>query len=208
MSKLNIDNPVFQIMGRIGDIAGLNLLWLVCCLPVVTAGASTTALFHAARRMLDGEESRVCRDFFRSFRRNFQQATALWLILLAAGALFAADVLISYRTPGGAGSLFRGAGWTLCLLWLAASGNAFALLARYEYTVRRVLVDAFRLALRRPLSAVVSTGMAALLPVIGWIDLNFAIYLLPLWVLTGGALYALALTAALLPVFRSMEEQP
>ena len=33
-----LDNPFYRLMGTIGDLVVLNVLWLVCCLPVVRAG--------------------------------------------------------------------------------------------------------------------------------------------------------------------------
>lgn len=206
MAKLKLDNPFFNAMGRIGDVVLLNVTWAVCCLPLVTVGASTTALLYTARRMAAGEECRVWRDFFRAFRRNWRQAALLWLVLAAAGVLFIADVVIAFQTPGAVGNLFRGTGLALCLLWLVIGGNAFALLARYEYTLGRVLGDACRLALHSPASAGITVVMAAWLPLLGLADLNAALYLLPLWLLAGGSLWALCLSAVLLPAFRKLEE--
>lgn len=77
MPKLNLDNPVFRIMSRLGDLFLLNLLWAVCCLPVITIGASTTALFYTARKMAAGEEYLLWQDFFHSFRLNLRQSTAV-----------------------------------------------------------------------------------------------------------------------------------
>lgn len=206
MANLKLDNPFFGAMGKLGDVVLLNVTWAVCCLPVVTAGASTTALLYTARRMAAGEPCRIWRDFFRAFRQNWRQATAVWLLLAAAGALFIADVAIAFRTPGAVGNLFRGTGLALCLMWLILAGNAFALLARYAYTVPRVLGDAFRLALRCPASAGITVLMAAWLPLLALADLNAALYLLPLWLLAGGSLWALCLCAVLLPTFRKLEE--
>ena len=42
-----MDNPLWEAMGRLFDIFVLNVLWLVCCLPVFTIGPSTTAVFYA-----------------------------------------------------------------------------------------------------------------------------------------------------------------
>lgn len=44
MKKLNIDNPFFEAMGRFGDVIIVNLLFLLCSLPVVTLGASSSAM--------------------------------------------------------------------------------------------------------------------------------------------------------------------
>lgn len=207
MPKLNLDNSFFRLMGRVGDVVLLNLLWALCCVPVVTAGASAAALLSVARRMAAGEPYRVWGDFFRAFRQNWRQATLLWLALAAAGALFAADVVIAYRLPGSRGSLLRGTGIGLCLAWLAAAGNAFALTARYEYAVAGALKDALYLAVRRPLSALASIGCAMWLPLLLRYDPNMGLYLLPVWLLAGGAVWAVLLSAALLPAFRKIEAE-
>lgn len=207
MAKWNVDNPVFQAMGRLGDIVLLNLAWVLCCLPVVTAGASTAALLDLARRLVSGEEFPVWRSFFRAFRQNWGQATRTWLILLAALVLFLADLIIAFQTPGALGGLFRGTGLALLVMWLAVSGNAFALLARYEYHPVRVIADAALLALKAPLTALVSAVLALWMPVLALYDLNTALYLLLPWSLTGGAVWALALSAALMPAFRRLEEK-
>lgn len=207
MAKWNVDNPVFQAMGRLGDIVVLNLAWALCCLPVVTAGASTAALLTVARRLVSGEECPVGRSFFRAFRQNWGQATRTWLILLAALALFAADLIIAFQTPGALGSIFRGTALALLGMWLAVSGNAFALLSRYEYHPARVIADAALLAVRHPLSALTSVALAVWMPLLALYDLNTALYLLLPWSLAGGAVWALALSAALLPAFRRLEEK-
>ena len=42
----NYDNPVWRFIGKLGDLVLLNLLWLICCIPVFTAGAATTAVYY------------------------------------------------------------------------------------------------------------------------------------------------------------------
>ena len=78
-----LDNPFYRLMGTIGDLVVLNVLWLVCCLPVVTAGAATAGLFSVAHKMAAGEEYRAAAGFFKAFRRDWRQATAVWLVSCA-----------------------------------------------------------------------------------------------------------------------------
>lgn len=207
MPKLKMDNALFRAMSRLGDLLLLNLLWVACSLPLVTAGAAATGLLYAARRMLACEDYNPRKDFLRAFQRNFRQATALWLLLAGAAALFVFDLYIAFHTPGALGNLLRGTGLVLCLLWLAAAGNAFALLARYEYTLCRLLADAFYLCASCPLSAAASLGSALWMPLLAWYDPALALYLLPAWLLAGAAVWGLLLSAALAPVFRRLEEQ-
>ena len=59
----------------------LNILWLVCCLPVFTIGASTTALYYSVIHSVKADDGYASHMFLRSFRRYFRQATILWLVL-------------------------------------------------------------------------------------------------------------------------------
>jgi uncharacterized membrane protein YesL len=87
-----------QIMMRFAWGCYLNLLWLVCSLPIVTIGASTTALYYVTLKIAENEEGDITQQFFRSFKANFKQATVLWLILLAVGiVLSVVGVRLVYR---------------------------------------------------------------------------------------------------------------
>ena len=81
----DLDNVVWRTIDKIGKIFLLNLLWLICSLPVFTIGASTTALIYTSMKLSDNE-GYWHQNFFSSFKENFKQATALFFIYLAAGA--------------------------------------------------------------------------------------------------------------------------
>ena len=87
----NYDNPVWRFIGKLGDLIILNILWIVCSIPVFTAGASTTAVYYVTLKLVRDEDDSTIRSFFRSFKSNFKQATAIWLILLAAGIVLGFD---------------------------------------------------------------------------------------------------------------------
>ena len=83
----NMDNKFFTVMGRVADLIMLNVVFLICCLPIVTIGASLTALHYVTLKMTRNEESYIIRSFFKSFKQNFKQSTLIW-ILMAAVAVF------------------------------------------------------------------------------------------------------------------------
>ena len=76
----------------------LGVLALICCLPVVTIGASLTALSYVALRVARNEEGYIIKDFFRSFRENLKIATIIWLILLLFITFFSLDIYIINHT--------------------------------------------------------------------------------------------------------------
>ena len=97
MRLFSYDSKFSQIMLKLCYGCYLNLLWMVCSLPVFTAGAATAALYDVTLRIAREEEPPLTTRFFRAFRENFRQATVLWLILLGVGALLGADAYILYH---------------------------------------------------------------------------------------------------------------
>ena len=97
MRLFSYDSKFSQIMLKLCYGCYLNLLWMVCSLPVFTAGAATAALYDVTLRIAREEDPPLTTRFFRAFRENFRQATILWLILLGVGALLGADAYILYH---------------------------------------------------------------------------------------------------------------
>lgn len=81
----NMDSPFFRCMSLIGDMMLLNLMWILCSIPLVTIGASTTALLYTGMKLAKGRDGYVIRNFWKSFRQNFLQSTVIWLIMAAVG---------------------------------------------------------------------------------------------------------------------------
>ena len=101
MRLFSYDSKFSQIMLKLCYGCYLNLLWIICSLPVFTAGAATAALYDVTLRLAREEEPPLTSRFFKAFRENFRQATILWLILLGVGALLGADGYILYRLSKG-----------------------------------------------------------------------------------------------------------
>lgn len=88
MSKLfSHDNPIINLLGRITDMMILNLLTLLLCVPVITAGAAITANYYSCLKIKRDEDSGILKMYFRSFKENFRQSTILFFIVLAILAI-------------------------------------------------------------------------------------------------------------------------
>lgn len=94
-----------EVYRQFGGFFLLSCLWYLCCLPVVTAGAATTALYYVTLKMARGQEGQLIPAFFHSFKQNLKQATALWVGYLAVGILLVLDLAICLQTS----SVFAGA---------------------------------------------------------------------------------------------------
>lgn len=76
----NLENCFLKFMTKIADLIILNFLWLFFSLPIITIGASTTALYYVTLKMADNTEGYIYKSFIKSFKNNFKQATIAWLI--------------------------------------------------------------------------------------------------------------------------------
>ena len=82
------DSEIMIFLGKVADFIVLNLLCLVCSLPIITIGAAFTARNYAAMKIVRREEPDAVKSYFKSFRENFKQITAVWSgCLLVIGIL-------------------------------------------------------------------------------------------------------------------------
>lgn len=138
----NLDSPLMQFLNKVADLMWLNVLTLICCIPIFTIGASLTAAHYAALKLKRNEEGYITREFFKSFKMNFKQATLIWLIALVFIIILACDFYIMGNSEGisywirvvimAAGVLL-----TFTLTWV------FAMQARFTNTIRSTIKNAF-----------------------------------------------------------------
>ncbi|MCM1241479.1 MAG: DUF624 domain-containing protein [Roseburia sp.] len=87
------------------DLIILNVLWILCCLPVFTAGAATTAAYYVSITSIRCGDGYVVKRFFESFKKNFRQITPIWLGILVSCLIFTADMLFWYRQDDSFGKI-------------------------------------------------------------------------------------------------------
>ena len=83
-----------NVLNKMADLMWLNILTLICCIPVITAGAALTSMHYVALKIVRNEESYITRSFFKSFKTNFRQATLIWLLLMLVAAILGGDYYI------------------------------------------------------------------------------------------------------------------
>ncbi len=126
------DSPFSQLLLKLCYSCYLNLLWFICCIPIVTIGASTTALYYTALKIVRDDNRSLTRIFFRSFRENFRQSTVLWLILLAVGLLLAGDGYIVYHLRASSTGAIAVL-WTLNLALVIAAAVAYTIVLIFVF---------------------------------------------------------------------------
>ena len=142
----DMDSPFMRVLNRVGDLMIMNFLMILCCIPVITAGAAFTAMHYVLLKIVRGEEGYLIKGFFKSFKQNFRQATTIWLLMLLVILVYVGDSLIfnysglTFPTP----LVF--AVVAVAVLLAMAAVYVFPLQARFENTVKNTLKNAMILA--------------------------------------------------------------
>lgn len=200
--------PFFRAMSSIGDCVGLSVLWLVCSLPIVTLGASTSAAFSVAGKLAAKEEHFVWKGFFSAFRRDFTIATRVWVPMALIAAVIAADYQIGLSNPGQLGGFLIAAAAAMGLVWLCAFGGCFALLGRFHYTkAAYAMKDGLILCLANPKAALVWLAALLVMPALRLFVPPLFYYLRLPWFFVGGGIAIVAFSYAIRPAFIKLEKK-
>ena len=144
----NMDNKFFTFMGRVADLIILNLLCMLCCIPIVTAGASTTAMFYVTLKMVRNEESYIVRGFFKSFKENLKQGIVIHLIMLVVGLLLYFDITVTRGVGSSTGKVLMCIFFAICLLYLMIYIYIYPLLSKFYNTIKKTFTNAFLMSIR------------------------------------------------------------
>lgn len=98
-----MENPLMSGLSKIINSIFLSLLWVLFCLPIVTIGAATTALYYTVNKTIQNERGYLWNQFWHAFKTNFKQATILWIIFAGIALVFYNDVQIIKLIEDGGG---------------------------------------------------------------------------------------------------------
>ncbi len=165
----NLDNPVWRFMGKLVDVFILTMLWFICCIPIVTIGPASTAVYYVTLKLVRDEESYTVRSFFKSFKENFKQGVAIGLIMTALGIFFAYDIY-AYFAMGTQvmtilGILFLG----IFLLYLFTLTYVYPLQAKFYNTVFHTLRNALFMSVKH----VFRSFLMVIIAVVVWVGVLF-----------------------------------
>ena len=134
MQIFSLDSPVMNFLSRIADLMILNLLFILCCLPIVTIGASTTALYSVTLKMAKNEESYIAKSFFQAFKDNFKFSTVSWLLGLLIAVIIVVDYNVSPQLSSPFSNILMFFITALTIFYLFEMLYLFPYIARFDNT--------------------------------------------------------------------------
>ena len=141
MFKYNTDNKVMIFLTKCADVLLATFFWLLGCIPVITAGTATCALYTVLWRVHAGKDVRVTREFFRAMKDNFKVSTAAWILSVIVGALIVGNVYACSLMEVSTGFFGLMKGSTICftVLYVIILSFLFPCIARYKVTVMQAI---------------------------------------------------------------------
>ena len=138
----NPDNPVMEFIAKIFDLVILNLIFIFSCVPIITIGASTSALSYVTLKMVRGEDPYIWRNFWKSFRQNFKQGTLVWIFSILIFIFFGMDFYIINSQNTSLFAVVRILLWIVCAVALSVFLYVFPVISHFVCTTKQALKNA------------------------------------------------------------------
>ena len=202
MNKLfDINSPYMIFLAKAADLVTLSFLWFVCCLPIITIGPASSALYYVTLKLARKEEVKVTACFFKGFKENFKQGIAYSFIFVILGVVLFVDYILTAGVAGTAGTVCSVCFFVLGVWMLCTMFYTYPLQAQFYNTVRQTLINAMFLATRK-IGVTVAVFVLNLIPVIvAFASLAVFVQLTPIWVLVAPGVTAFLCSKMLVKIF-------
>lgn len=203
MKLFNLESPLMRALARIGDLIILNFVWIICCIPIVTIGAATTAMYSCYLNR--STESSTLRRFFRSFKINFAQSTVLFVVEVVGLLVVYANIRFYLSYLSDVSIVLQIVFMIPSILILSIMGYIFPLQAHFDNTIKQTLKNAMLMCIANfPFSLLILC--INLIPIIIiLINVEFFLKISIIFILMGSTTIAFVNSFLLLRVFRHYE---
>ena len=203
MKIFDLDSPLMNVLNKMADLMWLNILTLIGCIPIITAGAAFTSMHYVALKIVRNEESYITRSFFKSFKTNFRQATLIWLMILLIAAVLGGDYYIITKSGIQFSSVLVVLIMAAAVLVICTTLYVFPVLAKFDNTIMGTIRNAFIMSILQLPKTLVMLVMAFFPLIIYLVSLR----LIPIIFLFGFSLPAYASAMLYNKFFQKLEDQ-
>lgn len=202
MNRLfTLDNPVSRFLERVFDLIYLNILCLVCCIPIITIGSSVTALYYCMIKIKRERDSYITKMFFQSFKTNLKQGILMTILFIGLAVFLLFDIHICNSFNLAYKEYIKVALYILLEIFAIVISYAFPILAQFDSTIRQNL----KISL---IMAIGNLGCTIFILVLN--ALPFVLYLFfteifwttfPIWITLGFSFIAMVNTQMFVKIF-------
>ena len=179
------DSKLMRFLGKVTDLIILNLIYLICCIPLFTIGAAQAGLYTATRAMRDDEDSELScyAAFFAGFKNGFRRITIANTIIFVVMGVMAWNLVLVY---------YLSVSMPTAPVWLSIAslvvGALFQTLvplfhSKFGCTVWQLIRNAGYLIICNPIASLVVTVLMWAPIIVFLVDVTTFITITPLWLL-------------------------
>jgi len=191
MNIFSIDSKFSRFVNLVADMILLGLMWMCTSIPIVTLGASTTALYYVMTKRICNKEGYLFKDYFKSFKANFIQSTIIWIMLL----LILIPFLFDFFWISGDFSLYTlPFKFALLIQLLIITVFIFPIISRFEMPTKQLIKTSFFMANKHLATSILCIAALILTIVI--------CYLYPPFVVASVGFYCYVSSILLVKVFK------
>ncbi|MGL4363463.1 MAG: DUF624 domain-containing protein [Cellulosilyticaceae bacterium] len=184
MKIFDLDGPVYKVGTEITDALILTFLWIVFSIPIITVGASTSALFYIYGKKARGEDAYIWRDFIKSYKQNMIQSIPITIIIgIMWLGVYSYNMMIQ-TYEGGAPVILSAITLLFTLEVSVITVYVFAILSRFHLGIWNMFLTAFVLAHRHIGATAIVLATIAGVQYAGYLipSFQFIIFLMPVLV--------------------------
>lgn len=199
----NVENGFFSFMGKVCDMFWLSILWIICCIPIITIGPATTAMYYTVVKTIRRGRGYVTREFFHSFKDNLKLGVLSTLILIVMTLVLRVDFRFANakRLEGATSGDFWFAGFVAITIIVAFLFLfLFPVLSRFTLTFKGLIKTSFIISLKHfPTSFLVAVIVAVF---------GIAVYLVPLMIFIAPSLSSYLSSFLIERIFKKYMPKP
>lgn len=174
----SLDHPVFRGISRLGDMFLMSFFWIITSIPIITIGASTTALIDCAIKIVRQRDTSVFKDFFKSFKKNFKASTVIFILMALIGGLLYIDIYFWGQVGGIQALVIGGLTAGLCFIYGATLIFVFAVQAVFENSIKDTIKTAFFMAMKHLPTSILLVVFVGVISYMCWIFPVIAFFML------------------------------
>lgn len=144
----DMDGGIMGTLGKVADVMILSVIYIIFCIPVITIGAATTALYYTAVKAIRRGRSYIWRSFWNSFKENFVTSTLFWIAMVAASIILSINVWFCGRIGGTMGFVLLCIYGMMGFVIALTGAFIFPVISRFNLPKKNILLNSFFMAVR------------------------------------------------------------
>lgn len=144
----NMDNGIFSFLGKVFDIIMLSIIWIICCIPIVTIGPATSAMYYTVVKVIRRNRGYISKEFFHSFKQNLKTGIGAGVIILVIGGLLLFNIQLSTHMTGKLSLVLGYSYRVFFVLLICVSIYVFPNLSRFDLKVLQLFKTSLIMAIK------------------------------------------------------------